>query len=104
VFDRFGTDISTVNSQGKKITFLTKNYIFSLKKEFLQDLNKDDHINTLLKKSFVSLTIENILFEKCAIHGCSNTDIEIHHARQLYRNVDNNNRIIVKGKVKFLKG
>ena len=104
VFDRFGTDISTVNSQGKKINFITTNYIFSLQKEFLRNLNKDGHIDTLLKKSFVSLTKENIFFKKCAICGCSNTDIEIHHVRQLYRNVDNNNRVIVKGRVKFLKG
>ena len=104
VFDRFGTNISTVNSKGKNINFLTKNYVFSLKKEFLRNLNKDDHIDTLLKKSFVSLTKENILFKKCAIRGCSNTNIEIHHVRRLYRNVDNNNRLIVKGKVEILKG
>jgi len=104
VFDRFGNDISTSNSKGNNINFLTKAYIFSIKQEFLRNLNKDNRIDTLLKKSFVSLIKENILFKNCAICGCSNTDIEVHHVRQLYRNVDNNNRLIVKGKVKILKG
>lgn len=28
----------------------------------------------------------------------------MHHVRRLYKNTDSNNRLIVKGKVKFLKG
>ena len=57
-----------------------------------------------MDKIFVSLQSIKLFGHKCAVIDCENEGSEIHHIRQLYRNIEGKNIIINKGKAKKLKG
>jgi hypothetical protein len=63
---------------------------FLLKDQFQQP----DAINFLNKYS-LRLHSSYHLFSRCAVEGCCNTDIEIHHVKKLARCVDSNGEISV---------
>lgn len=57
-----------------------------------------------MDKNFVSLQSSKLFGYKCAVIGCEKKGNEIHHIKQLYRNVDDKSIVISKGKAKKLKG
>jgi hypothetical protein len=66
------------------------NTTFLLKDDFQQP-----DAQNLLKKYSLRLHSSSHLFSKCAVAGCSNVDIEIHHVKKLGRRVDRNGKITV---------
>jgi hypothetical protein len=56
-------------------------------------------------RSFINLQKAARSAHNCAIKNCNETEnIEVHHIRKLYRNVDKNNRVIVKNKSRKISG
>jgi len=89
IIDKFGkTPKFTTNKNDKLVTlsqFLTPNDINHKTKGFTTSYDpikyKDD-----LKKPIIKLSIPKALFaDNCAVEGCDNRDIEVHHIRALAR-------------------
>ena len=73
-----------------------------MKSEFLTNPTSNPYEN--MAKIFLSLQSSKLFGHKCAIAYCVNEGNEIHHIKQLYRNIDDKGITIHKGKAKKLKG
>ena len=101
---KYGNPITCEDYQKKKVSFLTNMQIYNLKKEFLVSVNPRpfDNINR------VYLRLSNSLINQgeCAVKGCRNTDIEIHHLRKLIKRTEEGEgfTVITAGKAKRITG
>jgi hypothetical protein len=102
IIGSYSKKIKTTGRKGKIVEFLDSIEVSNLQKKFLINPTTDPFEH--LFKTFISLQKAAISSESCAIVDCPNTDIEVHHVRKLYRNVDKNNQIIIKGRGKTLRG
>lgn len=74
-----------------------------MEKKFLINDIRDPYVT--MSKSFISLQKAAISSNSCAIKDCNATEnIEVHHMRPLFRNVDNNNKTTIKNKSKIISG
>ena len=64
-------------------------------KFLLKDKLQQPDVRSLLNKYSLRLHSSSRLFSKCAVEGCSNIDIEVHHVKKLGRSVDRGGRITV---------
>lgn len=102
VFAKFSKDLKCLDLKNRKVCFVSNSYVDGLKREFLRkSLVKDPDV--YLNRTWISSTLKPFAFDLCAVSGCTNKDIEIHHVRNLHR-ADSNNVVIIKGKKKKLKG
>lgn len=101
---KYGNPITCEDYQKKKVSFLTNMQIYNLKKEFLVSVNPRpfDNINR------VYLRLSNSLINQgeCAVKGCRNTDIEIHHLKKLIKRTEEGEgfTVITAGKAKRITG
>jgi len=105
VIKRYGSDITCVNHKQNKVSFLSNSQIYGLKQEFLANARPNPIEN--MAKIIYRLSNMAINSTQCAVRDCSNTDIEVHHIRKLYRRTkdgDGNYTIIVKGRARLLTG
>lgn len=98
----YSKKITIMGRRGKIVEFIDSVDVSNLQKNFLINPAIDPFEH--LFKTFVSLQKAAISSESCAIVDCPETDIEVHHVRKLYRSVNKNNQIIIKGKAKTLRG
>lgn len=101
VFERYGQDITYVDRQGKEVSFSKWEDVKKLTKTYLVNCENKPHDR--LKKTWITTQSVDFFFYACAVEGCRNTDIELHHLRNLYRDVSNNITII-QGRKKKLYG
>jgi group II intron reverse transcriptase/maturase len=102
VFKKYGQDIKCMDRKGKEVKFIEWKNIKNLKRSFLINLPIED-INKILNTTWVNTQNTNFIFDTCAVKGCNNNDIEIHHVRNLHRSISGNT-IIIQGQKKKLKG
>ena len=55
-------------------------------------------LGSITRKYLFRLGVGNRMFSRCAVKGCSNLDIEIHHERKLQRKVEKDGKISVLSK------
>jgi hypothetical protein len=91
-----------MDRKGKEVKFIEWKNIKNLKRSFLINLPIED-INKILNTTWVNTQNTNFIFDTCAVKGCNNNDIEIHHVRNLHRSISGNT-IIIQGQKKKLKG
>jgi hypothetical protein len=98
---KWALTIFTINVEAKSPTGIvfslpSQHEISQMNTKFLiQDNFQQPDAQNLLKKYYLRLHSSNRLFSKCAVAGCCNIDIEIHHVKKLGRRVDRNGRITV---------
>lgn len=102
VFKKYGQDLKCVDRKGKEVKFIEWKNIKNLKRSFLTNLPILD-TDKILKTTWVSTQNTDFIFDTCAVEGCNNKDIEIHHVRYLRRSTSGNT-IIIQGQKKKLKG
>jgi hypothetical protein len=97
ILDSYGKEIKTTSRHNKEISFISSVEVSNMKKEFL--IKNVNNPYTAISRSFINLQKKTTSVHNCAIKNCNETeDIEVHHIQKLYRNVDKNNRVIVKDK------
>ena len=105
VLEMYSKEIKDNGRRGEIVSFINSVVVTNLKKDFLsksEDL-RDPYAE--LNKSYMSLQRAAISANKCAVKNCNETDnIEVHHIRKLFRNIDKTGRVVVQGKVKKLSG
>ncbi len=101
---KYGNNITCLDYQGKPISFIPNMSIFNLRKEFLINVRPNPFQNLDKVKYKVSNSIINQ--GKCAVKGCTNEDIEIHHIRQLFKRTKEGDgfSVITAGKTKRISG
>ena len=101
---KYGDPISCEDYKGNKVSFLTNMQVYNLKKEFIKKVNPRPFEN--LDKVIVRLARSVINQKICQVKGCTNTDIEIHHIRQLFKRSAKGSgfTIISAGKSKRITG
>ena len=101
---KYGNPITCLDYQEKRVSFLTNMQIYNLKKEFLANTNPRPFDN--INKVYLRLSNSLINQGKCAIKGCPNTDIEIHHLRKLIKRTEEGKgfTVITAGKAKRITG
>jgi group II intron reverse transcriptase/maturase len=97
----YGKSIKTIKGD-RKVEYIDLIKVSQIKSEFLIKPVLNPYEN--LDKIFVSQQSSKLFGHKCAVNGCENEGNEIHHMKQLYRNIDNKSIIISKGKAKKLRG
>ena len=101
---KYGDPITCVDYQEKKVSFLTNMQIYNLKKEFLVNVNPSPFDN--ISKVYIRLSDSLINQGECAVKGCRNTEIEIHHLRKLIKRTEEGKgfTVITAGKAKRITG
>lgn len=94
VLEVYGKNIETIKGD-RKTEFVDLIKVSQMKSEFLT--KQMDNPYEIMDKIFVSLQSSKLFGHKCAVISCANEGNEIHHIKQLYRNIDD------KGKAKKLK-
>ena len=103
ILTTYGKEITAIGRKNKKISFINSVDVSNMEKDFLIRDIKDPYI--AISKSFINLQKAAISTHSCAVKNCNETqNIEVHHMRKLHRNVDKNNRAIIKNKSKKLSG
>jgi group II intron reverse transcriptase/maturase len=103
VLGMYGKEIKATGKHGKEVSFINSIFVTNLKKEFLCKELRDPYAN--LSRSYISLQRAAISANVCAVKDCNETDnIEVHHIRKLFRNVDRSGRVIIQGKANKLSG
>lgn len=92
VFQRYGQNITDTDRTGKGVSFIKWEDLKKLTKAYL--INSENNPNNRLKKIWLNTQAVGFFFDVCAVKGCKNTDIELHHVRKLYRDVVNNTTIV----------
>jgi len=104
VVEKYKTDLECENHKKNKVKLMPRDEVNKLKKDFLinTDFNWEDDIN----KTWITFSNQETFYSKCAVKNCSTPteNIEIHHMRRLYKEIDENGYIIIKGKSRKLKG
>ena len=102
VFNRYGSDIKCLDSDGKEVNFINWEELKKLKRTFLINLPEGSS-DKLLNRTWINTQIRDFIFDGCAVKGCANTDdIQIHHTRHLQRD-GSQNFTIIQGRKKKLK-
>ncbi len=83
--------------------FLTSNEVNHRSRGFISSFDPAEFLKNL-DKPLVKLSIPKALFSKCAVIGCTNKDIEIHHVRALQRIKHGYFIKSIKSKDKSLRG
>jgi group II intron reverse transcriptase/maturase len=103
ILDTYGKNIKTMGRHGKEISFINSVFVTNLKKEFLCKELHNPYTN--LSRSYISLQRAAISANVCAVKDCNITDdIEVHHIRKLFRNVDRSGKVVVQGRTNKLSG
>lgn len=102
VFEKYSKKLKCLDLKNKEVSFVSESYISGLKREFLTEPLVEDP-DLYLNKTWISTTLKPFAFDQCAVKGCNNKDIEIHHVRNLHR-ADSNKVVVIEGKRKKLKG
>ena len=101
ILEMYSKEIKADGRQKKVISFINSVTVTNLKKDFLSKDLKNPYSE--LTKSYLSLQRAAISANKCAVKGCNENDnIEVHHVRKLFRNVDKTGKVIIQGKAKKL--
>lgn len=101
ILDIYSKEIKTDGRKGKIVSFINSVAVDNLKKNFLVKDIRNPYNE--LTKSYLSLQRAAISANKCAVKNCNVIDnIEVHHVRKLYRNVDKTGKIVIQGKAKKL--
>ena len=102
--NKYGDPISIHNHKGRNISFLSNMQVYNVKKEFL--LNAKANPFQDLHKVTIRVTKSIINQGECAVKNCPNTDIEVHHIRQLYKRneVGTGSTVISAGRAKRISG
>jgi len=92
----FTINVTIDSPSGVNFSLPSVHEISQMNTKFLLEnqFQKPDEEN-LLKKYSLRLHSSRFLFSKCAVSGCQNTDIEIHHIKKLGRRIDSNGKINV---------
>lgn len=94
-YDTYGLDIS-VTVGDRTFSLPTIETLSKMDKEFLiGEIEVGLNIDNLLKKYNSRLRKGGQMFSQCAVSGCTNSDIEIHHIRKLSRKVEKDGKISV---------
>ena len=94
-YNTYGLDIKIAVGD-RTFSLPTIETLAKMNKEFLISENSVGlNIDDLLKRYNSRLRKGGQMFSQCAVSGCSNTDIEIHHTRKLSRKVENDGKISV---------
>ena len=101
VLKAYGKNIQIIQGD-RKVEYIDLIEVSQMKSEFLTGSITDPYEN--MDKIFLSLQSSKLFGHKCAVIGCENEGNEIHHMKQLYRNIDDKGIVIIKGKAKKLKG
>ena len=104
VLEMYSKEIKDNGRRGEIVSFINSVVVTNLKKDFLSESEDLRDPYAELNRSYMSLQRAAISAKKCAVKGCTNKDIELHHARRLFRNIDKTGRVVVQGKVKKLSG
>lgn len=95
------------NQEGRPKTlsvFLTPNEVNHRSRGFTKSYDPVSYLNDL-DKPITKLSIPKVLFsQQCAVKGCTNKDIEVHHVRALRRSKHGYLVESIKSKNKSLKG
>ena len=101
ILEMYSKEIKADGRQNKVISFINSVTVTNLKKDYLSKDLKNPYSE--LTKSYLSLQRAAISANKCAVKGCNENDnIEVHHVRKLFRNVDQTGKVVIQGKVKKL--
>lgn len=101
VFDRYGSDISCLDKNNNKVSFLSTEVVSRLKKDYLTD-NLPEDINKLMNNTWIDTQNTDFNLDSCVIKGCTNGSIQMYHVSNLYRNISNG-YVTIKGRRKELK-
>ena len=87
----------TINStSGNNFSLPSVQEIFQMNKKFLlENQFQQPDVESLFKKYSLRLHSSRFLFSKCAVSGCQNTNIEIHHIKKLGRRIYSSGKISV---------
>lgn len=101
---KYGENVTCTNYKGKEIKFLSNIEISNLKKQYL--INYNDSPFADLEKIRLGLNDLAVNASSCAVNGCNNTDIEVHHIKQLFTHTSPGEgfTIITAGKTKNISG
>lgn len=103
VLEMYSKEIKAEGRQGKVVSFINSVVVTNLKKNFLSKGLRNPYSN--LTKSYMSLQRAAISANECAVKNCTETDnIEVHHIRKLFRNIDKTGKVVIQGRVKKLSG
>jgi retron-type reverse transcriptase len=92
----FTINVTTESPNGKSFNLPSTHEISQLSTKFLlENQFQQPDAQSLLNKYSLRLHSSRHLFSKCAVNGCSNADIEIHHVKKLGRRIDANGKISV---------
>ena len=95
VFEVYGRNLQTIKGD-RKAEYIDLVKVSQMKSEFLTKPTLNPYEN--MDKIFLSLQSSKLFGHKCAIIDCENEGNEIHHIKQLYKNMEG------KGNAKKLKG
>lgn len=103
ILEMYSKEIKADGRQNKVTSFINSLTVSNLKKDFLSKDLKNPYSE--LTKSYLSLQRAAISANKCAVKGCNESyNIEVHHVRKLFRNVDKTGKVVIQGKAKKLSG
>jgi hypothetical protein len=103
ILETYGKEITAVGRNNKEVSYINSIEVTNIKKEFLINEIRDPYQS--ITKTYISLQKAAITAHQCAVKNCNETkNIEVHHIRKLYRNIDRFGRVVVKGKIKKLSG
>jgi len=80
--EQYGVDVTCKDYKGNVFSFLSKMEIYNRKKRFVVNHNQSPFAD--LNKIRISLSNLAINAGICSVWNCNNTDIEIHHIKQLF--------------------
>ena len=80
---KYGEPITCVDFRGAKVSFLNNMQVYNLRKEFLANVKANPFKD--IEKIIVKVANSVINQGSCAVEGCPNTNIEIHHIKQLFK-------------------
>jgi hypothetical protein len=92
----FSINVSSNSPSGRNFSLPSVHEISQMNTKFLLEnqFSQPDE-ESLFRKHSLRLHSSRFLFSKCAVSGCQNTDIEIHHVKKLGRRIDSNGKISV---------
>jgi hypothetical protein len=103
VLEVYSKEIKTNGRQGNEVSFINSVLVTNLKKDFLSKNLRNPYSN--LTKTYLSLQHAAISANKCAVKKCPVTDnIEVHHVRKLFRNIDKTGKVVIQGRARKLSG
>jgi len=104
VFVKYGKDITALNHKGVSVSLIKPSYVMQLKREFLIQPIID--WTERLNKVWTSFSKHASFKMCCAVKNCStpNDNIEMHHVKELGREIDANGYKIIKGVGKKIYG